>query len=44
VDEPELVDLLLQFGDRLLEVEEGLLHGGSRAVTGSRIIRVSAGR
>jgi hypothetical protein len=27
VDEAQLLDLRLQLGDRLLEVEEGLLHG-----------------
>ncbi len=35
VDVAQLVDLLLQLGDRLLEIEEGLLHrghGGVRSV------------
>jgi hypothetical protein len=27
VDVAQLVDLLLQLGDRLLEVQEGVLHG-----------------
>ena len=31
VDVAQLVDLRLQLGDRLLEIEEGLLHGVARA-------------
>ena len=42
MDEAQLVDLLLQLGDRLLEIEEGLLHarGGKPPadVTGGIII------
>ena len=35
VDVAQLVDLRLQLGDRLLEIEKGLLHGDGRADAGS---------